>query len=143
MENLKQYPINQSLRVHFSNLGYFSKKDEVFNFYHGKTSGITNLIFFNNEKGFNGKGYFIVNSIQSAEDLVKLEGEKYADREVSFEVDNVEDFLLTPLEPNELAEFKSAKKYVNKNDGAKKETAPVTKPAENVVKPKPAYVKIE
>lgn len=106
--------------MHFRNLGYFSKKDEVFNSYYGKASGITNLIFFTNEKGFNGKGYFIVNSIQAAEDLVKLEGEKYADREISFDVDNVEDFLLTPLEPNELAEFKSVKKYVNKNDGGKK-----------------------
>ena len=72
-----------------------------------------------------------------------MEGEKYADRDISFEVDNVEDFLLTPLEPHELAEFKAVKKYVNKNDGGKKETAPATKSAENVVKPKPAYVKIE
>jgi hypothetical protein len=44
----------------------------VFSWYQAKVPGITNLIFFTNEKGFNGKGYFIASDIRAGEDLIKL-----------------------------------------------------------------------
>lgn len=81
--------------------------------------------------------------------MIKLEGEKYGDREIYFVLDSVEDFLLTPLEPHELkADFSSkGKKYVKKSEVGKQETsastAPVSKPSEGGAKPKHAYVKIE
>lgn len=48
MEELRLYPSNGPFRVHFKNLGYFSKREEVFNWYQNKVPDILNLIFFNN-----------------------------------------------------------------------------------------------
>jgi hypothetical protein len=77
--------------VHFRNLHYFSKREDVFRKFSDKASGIINLVFFNNERGqFNGKGYFVVANVLAAEALVKLEGERFADREITFEVEEVE-----------------------------------------------------
>jgi hypothetical protein len=72
MEELNLYPSTGPFRVHFKNVGYFSKREEVFNWFKAKVPGVLNLIFFNNEKGFNGRGYFIVDNIKSGEQLIKL-----------------------------------------------------------------------
>jgi len=41
-------------------VSYFTKKDDIFNFVAYKVPGIINLVTLTNEKGFNGKGYFVV-----------------------------------------------------------------------------------
>jgi hypothetical protein len=84
-DQLGSYPCNEPLRVHFTNLHYFSKREDIFHHFAAKVNGILNLVFFNNErKQFNGKGYFVVADVQAAETLIKLEGEKFSDREISF-----------------------------------------------------------
>jgi hypothetical protein len=63
------------IRVHFKNVNYFCKKDEIFNYFKNKVAGLVNVIFFQNEdKKFNGSGYFITDGIKSTESLVRLEG---------------------------------------------------------------------
>lgn len=81
IDALNSYPCNEAFRVHFRNFGYYSKKNEVFNYFKNLVPGIINVIFSQNEKGqFNGCGYFIVDNIKSGEGLIRLEGEKYGDR---------------------------------------------------------------
>lgn len=64
---LGSYPYNEPLRVHFTNLHYFSKREEIFHHFSAKVNGILNLVFYNNErKQFNGKGYFVVADVQAA-----------------------------------------------------------------------------
>ena len=56
-----------------------------------------------NEKGlFNGNGYFVVEDFTSGEKLLKMEGEKYDGRDVHFNVADAEEFLLDPVQANEL-----------------------------------------
>lgn len=97
MQILVTYPLASPLRVHFYNVSYFTKKDDILNFATAKVSGIINLVTFTNEKGFNGKGYFVVENSQVAESLVRLEGQRIGDREIKFSLDEIEDFLADPL----------------------------------------------
>lgn len=72
ISTLQAYPANTPLRVHFRNVAYISKKEEVFSWAKSKVQGLINLIFSFNEKGFSGKGHFIVENVKAAEQLLKL-----------------------------------------------------------------------
>jgi hypothetical protein len=72
MQILVTYPLAKPLRVHFYNVSYFTKKDDIFNFATSKVPGIINLVTLTNEKGFSGKGYFVVENLEAAERLIKL-----------------------------------------------------------------------
>ena len=74
MQILVTYPLSKPLRVHFYNVSYFTKKDDIFNFATSRVPGIINLVTQTNEKGFSGKGYFVVENSEAAERLIKLEG---------------------------------------------------------------------
>lgn len=133
LENLANYP-NKPLRVNFKNVGYYSKREEVLVFFQKKAKGVVNVVFNKNEKGqFNGTGYFVVDCPKSAEELVKLEGEKYGDREIKFDLEDIESFLIDPLRPEELSyntpENKGGiKKFYNSSlNQEKKEDPPVKK----------------
>lgn len=70
---LSSYPAGKPLRVNFRNVPYISKRQEVFNYFKSKVGGILNVIFLENDKRqFNGNGYFIIEDIKAAEQLIKL-----------------------------------------------------------------------
>jgi len=78
-----------------------------------------NVIFlYNEKKQFNGNGYFVLEDGKSGENLIRLEGEKYNGREISFSLDSAEDFILEPINDDELypdfANKKASKSYVTK-----------------------------
>jgi hypothetical protein len=60
-------------------------------------------VFKYNDKGqFNGTGYFVVENFKAGEELIKLEGEKVGDREIKFDLEEVDHLLLDPIKPSEL-----------------------------------------
>ena len=55
------------IRILFRNISYFCKKEQIFNHFKSKVAGLVNVIFFENEnKQFNGTGYFIVDGLKAA-----------------------------------------------------------------------------
>ena len=60
----------------------------------------------NEKRQFNGNGHFIVENVAAAKELVKLNPHKYSGREVTLDVDTVEDFLKDPLTNEERKNLK-------------------------------------
>lgn len=56
----------------------------------------------------------MVENVNAAEQLLKLEGERYGEREIAFDLEELEEFLLYPLNESELTPDKGEKKYVKK-----------------------------
>jgi hypothetical protein len=142
MQALNAYPSSGAFRVHFRNLSFYSKREDVFNWARSKVPGVVNLVFFNNERGqFNSKGYFVVENLLAGEQLLRLEGERLSDREINFQLEDVEEFLLSPLQASEQVCDFGAKKYLKKEEPAVVK-APVfmPPPVEKKVAVKPAKV---
>ncbi len=112
---LNNYPSGQPFRVHFRNLPYQSRRNDVFDHFKAKVAGILNVIFLENERRqFNGNGYFVVEDMRSGESLIRLEGQQYNGREVSFSLEDVEEFLLDPITNEEqFPDFLSKKNTKN------------------------------
>ena len=129
---MNNYPAG-ALRVHFRNLPYFSKRNEVFDYFKAKVAGVLNVICLVNEKQqFTGNGYFVVEDMRSGESLLRLEGEKYNSREVSFTLEDVEEFLLDPITNEELfPDFlnkKNTKNFITKGPKVDQQQQPHQQP---------------
>lgn len=118
LEILNNYPNNEAFRVNFRNISYYSKRDEIYKFFKDRVQGILNVVCNHNEKGqFNGTGYFVVENYRAGEELIKLEGEKYGDREIKFDLEEVAALLQYPItEQEKVPDFlvkPTEKKYFN------------------------------
>ena len=59
--------------MNFKNLPYLSRRKEVYEYFKGKSAGVLNVVFSENDKRqFNGSGYFIVEDASSGETLFRL-----------------------------------------------------------------------
>ena len=95
---LSTFPRKSALRVYFSLSGNETSfsKDKLYNVFSTKCKGIINIIV--ESKG----GHFIVNSTDSAEQLLKCEGDYVGNSHINFELETLEELLLDPLSEVEL-----------------------------------------
>lgn len=76
--------------------------------------GIINVLFNGEKKQNSEEDYFILDSIDAAQSLIKLQGVKFMEREVGFSVVSVQQFLLDPITKDQLAYRRENKKWVLK-----------------------------
>ena len=69
------YPASKELRVFFSNAPFRKTEREIYDAYSRRNDGIINVkLNYDENSKKTGEGYFIVRNVNSAENLIKMEG---------------------------------------------------------------------
>lgn len=89
-----------------------------------RVKGILNIIFNKNEKGNDGTGFFVVQDVEAAENLVELEGEIICGRPIYFSVDEAEYLSMNPISTYQLG---SVPKFYNSSLANKSENSELVK----------------
>ncbi len=86
--------------------------------YKEKVGEIINVIIDRQGNKNKGTGYFILKDVESAANLINLEGSKLIERPLYFEIEKYEDHLLNPIIESEILQ-KEKPKYIRKKEQQK------------------------